>query len=815
MVQKSKIKKESMGHGWSTLVGLLLVSCGPPVTIPPEVVEYSSTDHVSISNTITTFQATHSFSQAASQVNVLARSSQSVALLSNNTILITGGVDAQSNFTRNTELIVPASGSITSSALLITARRDAASATLSNGWVLVTGGTGVGTTPLSQCEIFSTATGFWTQDTAMSIARTGHTLTALDAGTALVAGGSNGSGQVLSTAAIYTFASQSGKPQNPAPGTWKATGSLNIPRTNAVSVRLKTGDVLTLGGQDSAGAPLSSSELYSVSQKTWTSVGSLTIARYAHSAVLLSDGRVWVVGGLDSGGLAIQQSEIYDPVAKTWSLSQLTTAYRSYTSVSLQKTGLAWIAGGFDQSGNPITATEIFDPVKNQISAGPNLNFSRGKLFSVRTNDGTDWVGGGLDGNGYPIFQSELYDSAKGTLTLLGTNNPYKKLNSLNYISSSNQVLITGGVDNTSTALSSSQYFNISSGSLTVAPSLILARSLHTATTLSDGRILVTGGQGTTQAYISSAEIFSPSSPGWASAGTMNRARRSHQAVLVRDGRILVAGGRTATGVVRASEFYNPANSTWSTTGNMITARADAASVSMPDGKVLIIGGTDGTSILSTSEIFDPSLGTFSNGPTLITARSNHSVVISNGVLYVVGGANSAGNPLASTEGITLPITASSTFASGPTLNNPRSQFALQKMSSGLIVAVGGNGAAGVDGSSEILSGGMTGSWTIAGALNSRRNIPSSVWIGDDRIFFEGGETSTTSSTGELFSVYPAIPITVSQGLSPYLFNILSGTGAFYPNLSNILVPSSIPQTIQLQVTDQLGDKNSANFTFD
>lgn len=87
-----------------------------------------------------------------------------------------------------------------------------------------------------------------------------------------------------------------------------------------------------------------------------------------------------------------------------------------------------------------------------------------------------------------------------------------------------------------------------------------VARVLHTATRLSDGRVLVAGGRGRSRnlsmnPVLSSTEIYNPETGLWTPANPMAQARSNHTATLLADGRVLVLGGSRFT----FGEIYDPA----------------------------------------------------------------------------------------------------------------------------------------------------------------------------------------------------------------------------------------------------------------
>ena len=131
---------------------------------------------------------------------------------------------------------------------LNSARANHTATLLSNGTVLVTGGSGSAGLLIST-ELYNPTTGQWTATGDLTSARTGHTATLLSNGTVLVAGGSGNAGLLISTE-LY----------NPTTGQWATTGDLTVVRASHTATRLLNGTVFVAGGHGSTG-PLSSAEI--------------------------------------------------------------------------------------------------------------------------------------------------------------------------------------------------------------------------------------------------------------------------------------------------------------------------------------------------------------------------------------------------------------------------------------------------------------------------------------------------------------------------------------------------------------------------
>lgn len=133
--------------------------------------------------------------------------------------------------------------------------------------------------------------------------------------------------------------------------------------------------------------------------------------------------------------------------------------------------------------------------------------------------------------------------------------------------------------------------------------------------------------------------------PRWERTADMNVARGLHSATLLADGKVLVAGGRGASGVLDSAELYDPATGAWTVTGKMNWARESPTATLLPDGRVLLFGGMSKGGTPRTPydlfEIYDPSTGGWTAGGHTTNAdwRYGHSAtLLDSGDVLLVGG---------------------------------------------------------------------------------------------------------------------------------------------------------------------------------
>src|SRR5438552_464323 len=174
---------------------------------------------------------------------------------------------------------------------------------------------------------------------------------------------------------------------------------------------------------------------------------------------------------------------------------------------------------------------------------------------------------------------------------------------------------------------------------------LVVPRTAHAATALSDGRSLITGGRDSAGNIVAVSEVFDPASETSTAGATLTTPRVDHTATLLADGKVLVAGGTGASGAVTSAEIFDPSNPTAGfrmLSATMGAARARHTATVLNDGKVLIAGGDDaGTAETSTAEIFDPATETFSSVLMAMAApRIGHTATLFSDDSVLLAGGN-------------------------------------------------------------------------------------------------------------------------------------------------------------------------------
>jgi Kelch motif len=276
-------------------------------------------------------------------------------------------------------------GTIITTGQMTVARFDHAAVLLPTGRVLIVGGLARNGIAQPSAELFDPTTGRFTA-TGKPLAQHGWGVTAtlLGDGKVLVAGGGSfGCDSPCSTASAELY--------DPATGTFALTGKMTVPRAEARTVLLRTGDVLLVGGTPVTETnPVLSAELYHPSTGTFTLLGATHLTD-ATQITLLNDGRALVVSSTGT--------DYYDPSTQRFTSTGTMTVPRGKFGGALLPDGRVLVAGGQIGGawGPRVASTQIYDPQAARFHPGPDLNENRFKLSKavVSLNDGRVLIAGG------------------------------------------------------------------------------------------------------------------------------------------------------------------------------------------------------------------------------------------------------------------------------------------------------------------------------------------------------------------------------------------------------------------------------------
>jgi len=269
---------------------------------------------------------------AAAEMQTPRSGHASVRLLDGR-VLVTGGITSDGTTTATAEIYDPATDAWSSAGSMLEARAGHTTSLMGNGRVLIADG--------ATLEIYDPAAGMFLFAGNFSPARTGHAAAALPDGRVVIAGGQSENGTVA-----YVDVYEDGVGLI-------ALNDMGTPRSNFSATTLLDGRVLFAGGHNADGDLASAEILDPHTGSVTPATSSLAVARSSHLAFLLpNNNNVLIVGGM-SAGATLSSTELYSPWRDRFSMTgPLSAARASAIGSPLLQDGLLLAAGGTNFSGH-------------------------------------------------------------------------------------------------------------------------------------------------------------------------------------------------------------------------------------------------------------------------------------------------------------------------------------------------------------------------------------------------------------------------------------------------------------------------------
>ena len=245
-----------------------------------------------------------------------------------------------------------------------------------------------------------------------------------------------------------------------------------------------------------------------------------------------------------------------------------------------------------------------------------------------------------------------------------------------------------------------------------------------------------------------------PASVGrFVASGELTDRRKDHSVLILRDGTVMVAGGRSSGGGQRvprlkSAELYDPATGQWRYLAQMVNAdlgREHPAATVLTDGRVFVSGGANSSNDpQKTTEIYDPATDAWTAGPKLKVWRWKHTqTLLPDGRVLIVGGTDDLTqlDKVSVYDPVTNEITAVAPMAEG------RSNHAAVLLDDGRVLVAGGGKRELEDAitSTEIYDPAKD-TWTFVGRLSEPRLFPVYSILSDGKVLVVGGKGKLTGT---------------------------------------------------------------------
>lgn len=256
---------------------------------------------------------------------------------------------------------------------------------LEDGTVLIAAGFGSGTIIHRTAERFDPETGEFSIVGSLDQARASHTASRLPDGRVLIAGGERPSDFVgLSSCEVFD-------PENLG---FMPTRSMEHERTLHTATTLKDGRILVTGGRTIEGGETvwqRSAEIFNPVSERWTrTANDMMMYRAGHKATLLKSGLVLITGGSGT-----RVAEIYDPVTNRFrEVADRMEEIRSLHGAVRMDNGVVFLTNGGARRG------ELFDPSTETFAAtGNSAGKDRWAAVTFQFAPGEVLMIGGIDFN--------------------------------------------------------------------------------------------------------------------------------------------------------------------------------------------------------------------------------------------------------------------------------------------------------------------------------------------------------------------------------------------------------------------------------
>lgn len=314
------------------------------------------------------------------------------------------------------------------------------------------------------------------------------------------------------------------------------------------------------------------------------------------------------------------------------------------------------------------------------------------------------------------------------------------------------RVLLVGGT-NASGFVTSAELYDPTTGTWSTTGSLV-GRYEHTATLLADGRVLVTGGAGGGAALLNNPQLYDPVAGTWSAAADMNVAREHHTATLLPDGRVLVAAGYgSGPTQLTSAELYNPTTGMWTLTGSLAVARFDHTATLLSTGRVLVAAGCASTmsvAALASAELYDPTAGTWSTTGALAVARCSHAdTLLADGDVLVASGSDS-GTDVPSTE---IYDTVAGTWSTTGPLSIQRQGHTVTLLQNGFVLMVSNFNSGTTFPNAELYDPSL-GAWSGVDSVLAPRQRHTATLLENGQVLVAGGNVGAISGGADSAELY-------------------------------------------------------------
>ncbi|UJR06946.1 hypothetical protein I4U23_011235 [Adineta vaga] len=333
---------------------------------------------------------------------------------------------------------------------------------------------------------------------------------------------------------------------------WILDSSLTIKRAGFPAIAIPNGEILVCGGigrYDSTFGPFSSyfapvpfCEIYSSVNRKWRKVSNMNVVRFGLTLTLLSDNKNILAIGSDDD-IDGHTAEIYNIYMDKWFfVPNIMNEQRIHHTATLLRNGEVLIVGGILAHNMPVASSnQLYNSLSHTFVTTGSLNIARYGHTAILLDDGLSMlVIGGHDSYGSLLpIRPEIYKEGSWSYTV--GDMITTRIDCAAVLLPDGNVLIAGGVNSSSTTVSSVEIYNSITETFSLAQPMACARSHFTLTLLPTGQVLAVGGN-----YLSGdecivvTELYNPKTNQWTSTLLLNFFRYDHNSILLNDSVLII-----------------------------------------------------------------------------------------------------------------------------------------------------------------------------------------------------------------------------------------------------------------------------------
>jgi N-acetylneuraminic acid mutarotase len=331
----------------------------------------------------------------------------------------------------------------------------------------------------------------------------------------------------------------------------------------------------------------------------------MTYPRYNHTVDILS-GNLIVTGGTRDGSDSLDSCEKLDVNKRIWK-DIAPMSLRRMRHAAIPYNGKLMVTGGYIGEGHPslfrhyngqgnisLSSCELYDPEIDEWETMPPLITGRFWHAMVDHPDLGILVIGGLNTTSGALSTCEVFDEAKAKwIEFPSLPEPLVRF-SIGILGNGDIMISGGHAGLEKRSINRSYIYGIGTGHWKEAPPMLHPRGYAGFSVTGNGRFAVSGGftePGSSDRR--DAEVYDPQENRWELLGELMFPRHGHGSVWIEDSGLFIAGGSNCeTGGCHSNiEIYDEDNGEWFDSGHLVVARKWCGVTSDNSGNMFITGG--------------------------------------------------------------------------------------------------------------------------------------------------------------------------------------------------------------------------------